>query len=362
MAALGLAELEQAFQGRRVFVTGHTGFKGSWLCQWLILLGAEVKGYALAPDSDPSHFHLLAPEMSSELGDIRDRERLQQSLHAFRPDLVFHLAAQPLVCRSYRDPADTFSTNVMGLVNMLDSALATESVCGLLNVTSDKCYENRDIPEGYRETDPMGGHDPYSASKGCAELVTASYRRSFFAERGIILASARAGNVVGGGDWSEDRLVPDVIRAIAAGRSVSIRRPQATRLWQHVLEPLHGYLMLGAAILGGDDAVAEGWNFGSVQDRGCSVREVLDCMQRHWPVFEVEYQSETADIHEALRLQLDSSKARRRLGWQPLLTTEEAFALTIDWYRQHYEQGQISTIRQIEDYAARIERDERKAC
>jgi CDP-glucose 4,6-dehydratase len=341
----------QSFRGRRVFVTGHTGFKGSWLCQWLLLLGAEVKGYALAPETQPNHFDLLRLPMDSELADIRDRARLARAIEAFHPEFIFHLAAQPLVKRSYDNPEETYSTNVMGLVNLLDAALAADSVLAVLNVTSDKCYENRNVAEGYRETDAMGGHDPYSASKGCAELITSSYRRSFFEPAGKLLASARAGNVVGGGDWSDHRLVPDVIRAIERREKVRIRRPDATRPWQHVLEPLRGYLLLAGKMLAGDRSVCEGWNFGVTRLQGCSVREVLASMAASWPAFEVEFAPGAATFHEAELLQLNSDKARQRLNWQPLLDTQAVFAMTMQWYRDFYTSGAVTTERQIESYA-----------
>lgn len=350
LESLGVNSFRESFEGRRVFVTGHTGFKGSWLCQWLLMLGAEVRGYALAPDKPLNHFTLLDLPMDSELGDIRDVRQLARSIGSFQPEFIFHLAAQPLVKRSYNNPAETYSTNVMGLVNVLDTALTTESVQGVLNVTSDKCYENRRIAEGYRETDPMGGHDPYSASKGCAELITASYRRSFFEPAGKLLASARAGNVVGGGDWSDDRLVPDVIRAIERREPVRIRRPGATRPWQHVLEPLRGYLSLAARMMAGDRNVCEGWNFGTTQLQGCSVAEVLACMHRCWPVFDIEFAPEDATFHEADLLQLNSEKAFQCLQWQPLLTTQAAFEMTMGWYRDFYTNSAIATQRQIRSY------------
>ncbi len=351
MENLGLSPLHASFKGRRVLVTGHTGFKGSWLSQWLLMLGAEVKGYALAKEKVPNHFALLRLPMDSELGDIRDRVQLARAIQTFKPELILHLAAQPLVKRSYENPEETWSTNVMGLVNVLDVARATNSVAGVLNVTSDKCYENRNINEGYRETDPMGGHDPYSASKGCAELITTSYRKSFFDGCGKLLASARAGNVVGGGDWSDNRLVPDVIRAIERKEKVHVRRPEATRPWQHVLEPLRGYLVLAGRMLAGDSSVAEGWNFGTTQTQGCSVKEVLTYMAASWPAFGVEFMPEEATFHEAAQLQLNSDKAKTRLGWQPLLDTPEAFAMTMDWYRDFYTRKVVTTEQQIASYS-----------
>lgn len=361
METLGLNSLQQAFEGRRVFVTGHSGFKGSWLSQWLVMLGAQVKGYSLAPETTPSHLELLGLEIDSEYADIRDRDRLRKSVLAFKPDIILHLAAQALVKRSYEAPGETFDTNVMGLVNLLDAALACSSAGAVLNVTSDKCYENRGIPDGYREDDPMGGHDPYSASKGCAELVSASYRRSFFAPAGKLLATARAGNVVGGGDWAQDRLVPDVIRAVANRQPVRIRRPQATRPWQHVLEPLHGYLLLAAKLLAGDAASAEGWNFGTTRMAGCSVREVLEVMHAQWPGFSIEYATEDASFHEADILQLNGDKAAARLGWVPALDIAETFALTMQWYRAWLDAGEILTTRQIEAYMKRVANDAQTA-
>ncbi len=354
MENLGLSSLQSIFKGRRILVTGHTGFKGSWLCQWLLMLGAEVKGYAMAPDKKLNHFDLLKLPMGSELGDIRDRQKLARAVQTFNPDFVFHLAAQPLVKRSYENPEETYSTNVMGLVSVLDAVLATDSVRGILNVTSDKCYENRHITEGYRESDPMGGHDPYSASKGCAELITTSYRKSFFEGRGKLLTSARAGNVVGGGDWSDNRLVPDVIRAIERKEKVHIRRPDATRPWQHVLEPVRGYLLLAARMLAGDRNVAEGWNFGTTQLQGCSVRDVLTCMAASWPAFEVEYTPDEATFHEAELLQLNSDKAKQHLGWQPMLDTPTAFAMTMDWYRNFYINNEVITEQQIISYGMKM--------
>ena len=345
-----IESLTQAYAGKKILVTGHTGFKGSWLAQWLTMLGAEVKGYALAPEKSVNHFNLLKLDIDSEIADIRDRQQLEKSFSLFKPDLVFHLAAQPLVRQSYSDPLTTFDTNLMGLVNVLEVARHCSSVKAFLNVTSDKCYENRNIKTGYKEQDPMGGHDPYSASKGCAELITASYRKSFYEEAGMVLASARAGNVVGGGDWSDDRLVPDIMRAIENRTEVHVRRPESTRPWQHVLEPLRGYLMLGQKMLAGDSSVADGWNFGTTKLEGCSVKEVLSVMQDHWSAFDVQYSPEEATFHEAELLQLNSDKAKAALGWEPLLDTSLTFGLTMSWYRNFYEEGRISTIQQIENY------------
>jgi len=350
---LGLScSFRDAYKGRRILVTGHTGFKGSWLACWLHLLGAEVKGYALAPAKPLNHFDLLNLAIDSELGDIRNRDQLLRAVRTFKPEFIFHLAAQALVKPSYESPEETFSTNVMGLVNVLDAALATDSVVGVINVTSDKCYENRNSAAGYRENDRLGGHDPYSASKACAELITTSYRKSFYAGSGKLLASARAGNVVGGGDWSDHRLVPDVVRAIQGQQKVHVRRPQATRPWQHVLEPLRGYLMLGERMLAGAAGFDQAWNFGATRTQGCSVRDVLAAMVASWPAFELEFTPKEATFHEADLLQLDSSKARQLLDWQPLLEIPATFAMTMDWYRHYLGSNEVITLQQIASYSA----------
>lgn len=353
MENLGLScSFRNAYRGRRILVTGHTGFKGSWLTCWLHLLGAEVKGYALAPAKSPNHFDLLNLAIDSELGDIRNRDQLLRAVRKFKPEFIFHLAAQALVKPSYDCPEETYSTNVMGLVNVLDAALATDSVVGVLNVTSDKCYENRNSVAGYRENDRLGGHDPYSASKACAELITTSYRKSFYAGCGKLLASARAGNVVGGGDWSDHRLVPDVVRAIQTRQKVHVRRPQATRPWQHVLEPLRGYLLLGERMLAGAKGFDQAWNFGATHSQSCSVSDVLAEMAASWPAFEPEFTPEEASFHEADLLQLDSSKARQQLGWQSLLAIPATFAMTMEWYRHFHDDKEVLTLKQIASYSA----------
>lgn len=344
------------YDGCNVFLTGHTGFKGSWLAYWLTRMGARVTGYALAPETDPNHLGLLNLEIDSIEGDIRDRESLSKAIAQTKPSIVFHMAAQPFVRRSYREPLETFETNVMGTANLLDACRKTDSIKTIVNITSDKCYENREWVWGYRETDPMGGYDPYSASKGCAELLTSSWRNSFFpvSEYGrahhILLASVRAGNVIGGGDWGEDRLIPDIVRATVANEPVVIRSPRAVRPWQHVLEPLSGYLLLGQQLLDGKADCADSWNFGPESDAGITVQTVVESVKSFWDSFNYEITPAITDHHEAGLLRLDCSKARFRMGWHGIWNAEKTFDKTIGWYRNFYENGQINTEKDLEEY------------
>lgn len=329
-----------SYQGKRVFVTGHTGFKGAWLTEWLLTLGAEVTGYSLAAPTQPalSTQLELAARVRHHEADIRDQVRLKQALLAARPDFVFHLAAQSLVRESYAVPVETFAVNVMGTVHLLDALRELDQPCAAVLVTSDKCYENRDWVHGYREEDPLGGRDPYSASKGAAEIAIASWRGSFFASHPVRLASARAGNVIGGGDWAKDRIVPDCIRALSAGQPIPLRNPGATRPWQHVLEPLSGYLWLGAVLARPElrpfapDAFATGFNFGPGHDGNRTVLELVTEALRHWPGSWVD-RGEVGAPHEARLLQLATDKAHALLGWSPAWGFASGVEETVRWYR-----------------------------
>lgn len=322
--------------GKKVLVTGHTGFKGSWLCLWLQEAGAEVMGYALEAPTDPSLFESarVAEGMTSILGDVRDAEKVLATVADHRPEIVLHLAAQSLVRESYRDPVGTYATNVMGTVHLLEAVRQTDSVRAFVNVTSDKCYENQEWLWGYREHEAMGGHDPYSNSKGCSELVTAAYRKSFFSSPDSAqVASGRAGNVIGGGDWARDRLVPDIMASIVAGSPVPIRNPDAIRPWQHVLEPLHGYVMLAEALVEQGEAVAEGWNFGPDESQAQPVSTIVDILTTAWGDG-ARWERDGADHpHEATFLKLDSSKARTRLGWKPQLNLDATLSWIVNWHR-----------------------------
>lgn len=327
-----------SYKGKRVLVTGHTGFKGSWLCIWLRELGAEVIGYSLEPPSIPNNFEAcnLASKITHIHGDIRNLEHLQEVFKKYNPEIVFHLAAQPLVRLSYEEPKLTFDTNVGGTVNVLETARLTPSIRAFINVTSDKCYKNREWVWGYREEDPMGGHDPYSASKGCAELVFAAYQRSFFAnELSIGVASVRAGNAIGGGDWGTDRIIPDCIRTLAKNESVGIRHPQATRPWQHVLEPLSGYLWLGALLLENPEKYSGAWNFGPQNEAIRMVQEVVEAFIKLWGSgswIDIST-SETNPVHEATLLKLCCDKVNTYLKWQSILSLDESLRLVADWYK-----------------------------
>lgn len=328
------------YSGRRVMVTGHTGFKGSWITYWLLELGAHVTGYALEPPTEPALFDALGLEsrIDHHIGDVRDLSHLRSVMLEAQPEIVIHEAAQPLVRLSYDEPVATFETNVMGTVNVIEAARSAGSVRALLNVTSDKCYENREWEFAYRENDPMGGYDPYSASKGCAELVTAAYRQSFFdAEGSCSVASARAGNVIGGGDWALDRIVPDCMRALSQGQPVQLRNPDAVRPWQHVLEPTSAYLWLAARMYSEGKAVEGAWNFGPAPTGNLTVAEVVDAVLTEWGSGErVGPAPGARHPHEARFLKLDCSKAADLLSWWPAWTATEAIRETTAWYRGYY--------------------------
>lgn len=340
--------------GKKVLLTGHTGFKGSWLSLWLQMLGAEVHGLALDPPTLPSLFVVadVARGMSSHIADIRNFEQVLRIIETVRPDIVIHLAAQPLVRYSYSQPVETYATNVMGTVHLLEAIRQTASTKVVVNVTTDKCYENREWVWGYREDEPMGGFDPYSSSKGCSELVTSAYRRSYFNDSGIALASARAGNVIGGGDWAEDRLVPDILRAFEQGQDVIVRNPHSIRPWQHVLEPLSGYLMLAEQLWSEPKQFSEGWNFGPIDNDarsvGWIVREMAEIWQEGvgWELDGSNHQ------HEACYLKLDISKARNKLDWVPRWTLEQALKRTVDWHKHWLDQQNMHDfcLLQIGDY------------
>jgi len=353
---------KNVFSGKKVLITGNTGFKGSWVSLWLIKLGAKVIGYSLEPPTTPSHFELLNLDMVSIIGDIRDRDKLNTTFKTYKPDIIFHLAAQPLVRYSYINPVETFETNVLGTINVFEACKNTETVKGIVNITSDKCYENREWVWGYRENDPMGGYDPYSASKGCAELVTTSYRMSFFnpedygKKHNILLASARSGNVIGGGDWGEDRLIPDIVRAISKNEKLYIRNPKATRPWQHVLEPLSGYLMLGQKLLEGREEFAEAWNFGPNEGSHICVETVVKGVKKRWDRFEYEIDKKSDYPHEAKLLKLDCSKAHSLLSWKPVWNFYKALDVTVRWYKEYYKNGNINSLEDLKEYINHYEK------
>jgi CDP-glucose 4,6-dehydratase len=332
--------------GRRVFVTGHTGFKGSWLLLMLDALGAKVTGYSLAPPTDPSLFEMLGQDSLCDhhIGDIRDLALMEAALTQAAPEIVIHMAAQPLVRASYITPVETYATNLMGTVNLMDACRRVPSVKTIVVVTTDKCYENLGVSRGYDESDRMGGHDPYSNSKACAELAVAAYRDSFMREGGIGLASARAGNVIGGGDFAEDRLVPDAARAFSKGEALSIRNPLAIRPWQHVLEPLYGYLLLAERISVDPARFAQGWNFGPAVADAASVETVVDHLATMWGDGAGWVQDPGSHPHEAATLMLDCAKAEQELGWVPQFSLEQALRLSFDWYRCWHQKGDVGAL------------------
>lgn len=342
------------WRGRKVFVTGHTGFKGGWLSLWLQELGAEIMGFSLPPPTTPNFFEVasIGSGMTTIIGDIRDVNSLRQAVKSFEPEIIFHLAAQSLVIKSYADPIDTYSTNVMGTLNLFEAARSCDSVKSIINVTSDKCYENKEWDWGYRESDPMGGYDPYSNSKGCAELLTSAYRNSFFSKQGVALASVRAGNVIGGGDWAEDRLIPDLLRAVSSGQPMIVRNPQSIRPWQHVLEPLAGYIALSESLHTSGNIYADGWNFGPNDEDVKTVGWIINHLSNELGgQIECAY-SEGSHVHEANYLKLDCSKAKNHLNWKPRWSIQGALENIVDWHREFIGGGDMKqfSIGQINKY------------
>lgn len=343
------------WRGKRVFLTGHTGFKGSWLALWLHSMGAAVKGYALAPPTSPALFQVaqIGADIESEIADIRDLATLAVSMSAFKPEVLIHMAAQPLVRLSYREPVETYATNVMGTVHVLEAARQCPHLRAIVNVTTDKCYENHEWPWGYREHEALGGNDPYSSSKGCSELVSAAYRLSFFcAPHAAALATARSGNVVGGGDWAAERLVPDILRAFERQQAVVLRNPNATRPWQHVLEPLSGYLTLAEHLCAEGHACAESWNFGPRDDDAQPVQWIVERMASAWG-HGAQWQPDAGTHpHEAQCLKLDISKAKARLGWQPRWPLALALQKTVEWHQAYLGGADMRayTLQQIQAY------------
>ncbi|MFZ2889328.1 CDP-glucose 4,6-dehydratase [Sulfuricurvum sp.] len=343
------------YKDKTVLVTGHTGFKGSWLVYWLNQMGANVIGYSLEAPSEPNHIGLLNLDITSIIGDIRDLELLNQTFAIHKPDIVFHLAAQPLVRLSYENPIETYETNVMGTLKVFEACRA-HNVKAIVNITSDKAYENREWVWGYRENDPMGGYDPYSSSKGCADILANSYRSSYFnpaeyqKSHNTLLASCRAGNVIGGGDWAKDRLMTDIMLSVSSAKKVSIRNPNATRPWQHVLEPLSGYLAIGQKLLEEKVEFAEAWNFGPSDEGSITVEEVVNHVKTHWDKIDYEITRDPLHLHEANLLKLDCSKAHIRLKWKDVWDSETTFEKTVLWYKNFYENNSTTTTDDLKHY------------
>ena len=343
------------YKDRVVLVTGHTGFKGSWLVYWLTQMGAKVIGYSLEAPTNPNHIELLELDIVSVIGDIRDQDKLNNTIENYEPDIVFHLAAQPLVRYSYLDPVNTYETNVIGTLKVFEACKKFD-VKAIVNITSDKAYENKELERGYKENDSLGGYDPYSSSKGCADILANSYRNSFFnsaeykKSHNTLLASCRAGNVVGGGDWANDRLISDIMVAASQGKKVSIRNPQATRPWQHVLEPLSGYLQIGQKLLQEKVEFGEAWNFGPSEKGNVTVEEVVKNVKDHWDNFEYEFSKDANQPHEARLLKLDCAKARSLLNWHDVWDSHKTFEKTVKWYKAFYEKQKVLTNLDLHEY------------
>ena len=344
------------YAGKRVLITGNTGFKGSWMALWLLNLGAKVVGYSLDIPTDPNHHEILNLDFETISGDVRELEKLRKAIKIFQPDIVFHMAAQSLVRKSYESPVETFETNVIGTVNVFEACRHIESISAIVNVTSDKCYENKEWIWGYRENDSVGGHDPYSASKGCAEIVTESYRKSFFPldkynkTHQTLVVSVRAGNVIGGGDWGDDRLVPDIMRAASQNKKAYIRNPHATRPWQHVLEPLSGYLLLGKQLLEGKRGFSEAWNFGPSDEGHKNVLSVIRELQKQWLKIDYIIRADEKNPHEANLLKLDCSKAYTKLKWKSVWDSSTTIEKTAQWYKTYYESKHVLSEKHLKEY------------
>jgi len=338
------------YKNKKVFVTGHTGFKGSWLCLWLQELGAEVVGYSL-PADELSHFNLLKLPMKSYFENINDQTMLTKAIKESKADIVFHLAAQALVRDSYDDPMTTYETNVLGSLKVYWASMQA-GVQNLVSITTDKVYENREWQKGYKEEDTLGGYDPYSSSKACVELMTDSFRRSFLSDHKMRLATARAGNVIGGGDWAKDRLIPDLVRNASIGKVTPIRNPQSVRPWQHVLEPLHGYLMLGQKLLEGKTEFCTSFNFGPELEDVATVDKMCELAKNNWDKINAKFVEDTQKKHEAGLLKLDITKAKEVLNWKPMLDSLKATALTINWYKNYYQNQKISSGENLKDFMA----------
>lgn len=360
MENLGLThQYNGVYQDKKVFLTGHTGFKGTWLTLWLKMLGVKVIGYSIDIPSTPSHFELLnlGEDMVSLEGDINDFEKINAVIQEEKPDFVFHLAAQALVRPSYDNPLSTLHTNILGTANVLEACRKCDTIKGVVVVTSDKCYENFEDNRPFTEADKMGGFDPYSVSKGAAELITSSYRNSFFHldnfgdTHQTLIASARAGNVIGGGDWAQDRLIPDIVKATNQKEVVEIRSPHATRPWQHVLEPLSGYLLLGQKLLEAKKVFAEGWNFGPLSNEAFEVGEVVNLAMTSWEAINCQLNQNNKAKHEAKMLRLDCTKANQQLGWFPVWSFEDTVKRTIEWYKDYYQNQQLQTIQDLVAYS-----------
>ena len=345
-----------AYKGKKVLVTGHTCFKGSWLVAWLDKMGAEVAGYALAPNTNPCHFEVLNLNIESHINDIRDLDVLKKAIHDFQPEIIFHLAAQPLVGYSYENPIETYSTNVMGSLNILESAKGLDSLKAIVSITTDKVYENKEKEEGYKEDERLGGYDPYSSSKACVEIMTDSIRNSFFhidkygTDHQVLIATVRAGNVIGGGDWADMRLIPDIARATSKGEKVLIRNPYSVRPWQHVLEPLSGYLMIGQKLLEKNIAFSGAWNFGPEEKVLVNNEKLVEIAKKSWDRIDPEFGAREEWFHETKILMLDSLKAIEDLNWRPVWTYDEAIEVTIEWYKNYHENNRIDTSADIDNY------------